>query len=424
MKKIIKLLFLFTIVCLFSANILYCGVSKVYDQEKIVIWETYNSTEHAVFKELIKDYKITLPSDSKIDVEIKRVSFDGLTDKIMSAASTGDLPDICRISTEDVGRFAIGGLAVELDQFGAREHLNHLLPIATAQNLIEVTNESGTKAKLIYGITDQVTCLALFYNKKMFKKAGLKPPTTLKELIRAGKRLTSRKKKIFGLGLNNSLWWHLPWLYVHGADVFNENNTKCILNSTEAIKTFQFLKDLHLKHKIEGGAWIEGAVTPDQGFLDGKYAMIVSGQWMLKSFTVEKYGVTLFPGTKEIMSASNLGGTSMIIFKSSKNKKTAFEILKYLTSYNAQKVFSTKTKQPSVHRKVNAELKSTLNERQKVILEQMNHLRPRPRIANYSEMEVLINPDFYNILKGNVPVKDGLDQIVKKVETKILPKSK
>lgn len=424
MMKRIKFLSLLVATFCLAAVITSCGPAKVENQNKIVIWESYNSIEHAVFKKIIANFKKTLPADSKIEIELKRVPFSGLSEKVMTAASAGDLPDICRIDTGDVGKYAIGNLSIELDQFGARDHLNHLLPIATSQNLMEVTDKTGKKAKHIYGITDQVTCIALYYNKEMLKKAGVKPPKTISQLIAAAKKLTNKKEKIFGLGLNNSLWWHLPWLYVHGADVLNEDKTKCTLNSPESVKTFQFLRDLYAKHQVEGGAWISGATNPDQGFLNGKYAMIMSGQWMLKSFVKEKYGVSLFPGTSKVKSASNMGGTSMVIFKSSKNPKISFDILKYITSYEAQKLWSEKTNQASVNKKVNAELKTTLNDRQKVFLEQMNYIQPRPKIANYSEMEILVNNYFYSILEGKVPVKKGLDQVAAKVETEILPNAK
>lgn len=423
MKKI-SLLVLFCSIIAIVTVFNGCQKATAENKNKIVIWETYNSAEHAVFKQMVANFKKTLPANSNVEVQIMRVPFDGLTEKVMTAASAGDLPDICRIDTGDVGRFAIGNLSVELGKFGAREHLNHLLPIATSQNLIEVTDNKGKSAQGIYGITDQITCTALFYNKEMLKQAGVKPPKTLSELVSAAKKLTNKKEKVYGLGINNSMWWHLPWLYVHGADVLSVDNSKCVLNSKEAVKAFQFLRDLYAKYNVEGGAWISGATSPDQGLLNGKYAMTVGGQWMLKSFDESRFGVTLFPGTAKLKSASNMGGTSMVVFKSSKNHKLAYDLLKYITSYESQKLWATKTNQPSVNKRVNNDLKSTYNERQKVFIEQMNYIQPRPKIANYSEMDVLANNYFYAILEGKVSVKQGLDQIASKIESDILPNSK
>ena len=165
------------------------------DKNNLVIWESYNNSEHAVFKGLVKLYNEKYLSENKIKIIVERVPFDGLLSKIITAAIAKKTPDICRIDIGHIARLAYGGLALNLDDYKFIEKKKELIPIAYNSNLVSMKDKNKEPVKYLYGISDQLTCVALYYNKKLFKKAGLKkPPVNLKQLVEYGKKLTNSKK--------------------------------------------------------------------------------------------------------------------------------------------------------------------------------------------------------------------------------------
>ncbi|UXY31310.1 ABC transporter substrate-binding protein [Streptomyces sp. HUAS TT20] len=103
---------------------------------------------------------------------------EGYADKISADAAGGTLPDVVNVSPDLVAPLARAGLALDLDKAAAR-YKSEYLDGAWASHRIPGT--SGTYAFPWYLNTGP-----LFYNKSLFKKAGLdpeQPPKTYDELF-------------------------------------------------------------------------------------------------------------------------------------------------------------------------------------------------------------------------------------------------
>ncbi len=99
--------------------------------------------------------------------------------------------------------------------------------------------------------------MTLFYNKDLFKAAGIKkPPDTWDEFIQVAKNLTDRKKGQAGFGIlgeKGGAGWHfLNWVWQAGGDfeVKKEGRWQAVFGSPEAIRALQFIKDLRWKYKV------------------------------------------------------------------------------------------------------------------------------------------------------------------------------
>lgn len=389
-----------------------CSSEEPGRDKKLVVWESYNNEEHTVFQEIVDAYRRTVKDG--LEVVIQRVPFDGLLSKLITAALARRTPDICRIDVGHIGRLAYGGLAEPLDAYGAEEQLRGLLPIVEKTNRVTVLDRESRKPEShVYGVSDQLTCVALYYNKKLLST----PPKTLEELKAMGPSLKGGGR--YAIGLNNSLWWHLPFFYAFGADAVSADNRACLLARPAAKDTLRYLRDLY-QQGIEAGAWRAGATNPDQGFVNSKYAMVLSGPWNLKAFKSIDYGVSLIPGTAEVPSATNIGGTSMIVLRNSRHKQAAWDLLRYLVSPPAQRTWCEKTGQLSVHPQVNSERASLFTPEMRVFGEQLGLAHPRPRLPNYDQLENVVNPIFYSILDGTLDVDEGMNKAAALVDQKIL----
>lgn len=371
------------------------------------LWESYNDEEHEVFMQLVEEYEAKHP---EVKIIVQRVPFFGMEQKILTSAATRTNPDIARVDVAFVPKLALRGALVDLAQFGIDDFKNDLVPAALQSNIV--------KGK-IYGIPDQTNCVVLFYNRKLFKEAGLppdEPPRNWEEFVEYAKKLTDKDKGIYGFAMRNSLWWSFPFFNTFGAEFLSEDGRKCLLNSQEAIEAFQFKVDLYQKYRVEAGAWRSGAVDPDMGFQSEKYAMVLNGPWKMKTLkkTGIDFGVALIPEGPRGTSTT-VGGTNMVIFRNSKHQKEAFDFLRWLVSPPVQARWANELGQIPVNLKTYPMVDTLKHPYIKVFLHQMTTAVPRPQVPDYPQVENLVNPELEIALSGEKSVKEALDAAVEKV---------
>ncbi|MBM3308438.1 MAG: extracellular solute-binding protein, partial [Candidatus Eisenbacteria bacterium] len=318
-----------------------CGCGQRAERGTLVVWQTYNEEENPVFKEIVAKFEEAHPG---VTVSVERLPFAGAEPKIQTALTTRTEPDIARVDVSFLAKLASKNALLDLDPHVPQAFRDEILPVAL---------QSCVYGGKLWGIPDQTNGLCLFYNKALFRAAGLdpdRPPATWDELIEHGKRLTDAKRGVFGIGLSNSLWWTLPFFYSYGAAFLSEDGTRCLLNSPEAVAAFQLKVDLARKHRIEGGAWRAGGIVHDQGFQSGKYAMILNGPWAVESLkrTGIDFGVGLIPAGPA-GSHTNVGGNDLVVFRSTKHPKLAAEFLMFVASEEMQRMWAMRLGQIPVN---------------------------------------------------------------------------
>jgi ABC-type glycerol-3-phosphate transport system substrate-binding protein len=399
---------LFGIVVLAAAVALVAGCGGKQEKATLTIWETYNDEEHPVFKEIVQAFEAAHPG---VTIDVVRLPFAGAEPKIMTALTTRTEPDIARVDVSFLAKLAHKNALLALDDYVSPEFQADILPVALAS----CRYRGG-----LWGLPDQTNGLCLFYNKALFRKAGLdpeKPPKTWDEFIAYGKKLTDEKAGIFGTGLTNSLWWSLPFFYTYGATFLSEDGKHCLLNSPEGIAGFQLKADMYQKYKIEGGAWRAGGIASDLGFQNGRYAMILNGPWAVESLerTGIDFGVGLIP-SGPAGSHTNVGGNDLVVFKSTKQAELAAQFLMYVASEDVQRMWATRLRQIPVNVKADDAASSDEHGYLAVFMEQMKTAIPRPQTPYYPEIENLMNPEMQAALDNTKSVKAALDSAVAEID--------
>lgn len=388
--------------------------------QTITIWETYNAQEHAVFDALARDYEreVTTRTGKTVRLKVERVPYEGLLPKLKYAAITDTAPDICRVDNAWVLTLAYGKAVVPLDTlptFGTTldEEASKYVPAAIATNVIEVPEANGEWNRHLFGLPDQTNCVALFWNKALFaasaeqlKREGLDPeraPTTWEEFVRYSKVLTVPEKKQFGFGMFATLWWVMPFLNSFGAQFTRTDangKVACGFADPAALEALRFIVSLYREHGVEAGAWQTGSINPEQGFLNGKYAMILTGPWNLKRFEGIDFGVSLVPAGPAGTS-SNVGGSNMVVFKSSANADVALDFLRWFTSHDVQMRWARELGQIPVNREAFEESARTAGPPLGVFLEQLRTAKPLQQVPKMDQIEDrVINPALELALKG------------------------
>src|SRR6187549_564324 len=176
-----------------------------------------------------------------------------------------------------------------------------------------------------WGVPFQRSTIVLYWNKDLFKEAGLDPekgPATWAEMQAFAERLTKRD----GAG-NVSQWGvQIPssgfpyWLFQglttpNGVELMNTAGTQTYFDRPEVIEALTYWVDLGRKHKVMAPGVIEWGTTP-KDFFEKKAAMIWTTTGNLTNVRTNAkfdFGVAMLPESKR--RGSPTGGGNFYVFK-------------------------------------------------------------------------------------------------------------
>jgi len=430
-----------------------CGRGSTDDDGtiRLQVWVSYNNEELPVFEEITRQFVSAwnaAHADRPIAIKPSQVPFGGLLPKLKTACQTHTTPDICRVDCAHVVPLAFGHAVVALDELEPfKQHYRSLdevrkeyVEAAIDSNVVRVKRD-GSWVTHLYGLPDVTNCVCLFRNLAIFREAadelravGLSPdraPRTWDELIAYGKVLSNPEKKIYAFAMDNSLWWTLPFFNCWGANFLDvqDGRLTCRLDDDDAVRALQFKVDLYQRRydvagrsvRIEAGAWIPGAIAKDTGFINGKYAMIMTGPWNVKNFREAgiQFDVNMIPEGPD-GSSSNVGGTNLVVFKSCRHPDIAYEYIKHVTSTASQALWCNKLSQiPTVHAafgQVDTDGKPDLF----TFFRQIVKAKARPQVPNYEQLEEIINPEMELALKGDKTAQQALSSAVERINREVL----
>lgn len=183
----------------------------------------------------------------------------------------------------------------------------------------------------------------MFWNKKLFKDAGLDPekaPATLEEYATAAKKVQALKKDgVYGTatGLNCGgclVFTWFPSIWAGGGEVLSKDGTESKLGDPVAQKVYSTWRDL----------WKSGAVLPSSAgetgptwtaaFTEGKVGLMLYPATLLSS-TPFDVGVAGIPGPGGGASTF-VGGDGIGVSKDSKKAAQAWNFLSWMMSEQAQ----------------------------------------------------------------------------------------
>lgn len=376
----------------------------------ISFWHTYNDLEEKVLKRIIKEWET---KNTGFTIRPVRIPFDGHKPKLRTALTVGQGPDIARVDWSFVCELARKTAVTDLETFGFSK---------IRDTYLKAPLETGLIDGKYYGIPDQTTCVAMFYNKKLFRDAGLEPkvPATWEEFIEVGKKLTNSSEGQYAFAMTNTLWWNLPFFNTFGAKVISADGKKCVLNSDKAVAALELMASLVSEHKIEAGAWRPGAISPEQGFVNGKYAMVFMGPWNLAKFKNTKmdFGVGLIPAGPA-GSSTNVGGTDTVIFKHSKYAAQCYDFLTFFTNAKNQAEWCSELNQLPINLGA-YDLVKFEDAHLITFMEQMKHAKVNPVVTSYGLLEDITNPEVEAVLSGQKTAREALSSAASKVDERVI----
>ena len=195
-----------------------------------------------------------------------------------------------------------------------------------------------------WGIPFQRSTIVLYWNKELFKEAGLDPnraPASWKEMLEYAQKLTKKD------GAGNPIQWgvQIPssgfpyWLFQglttpNGVELMNAAGTETYFDKPEVIEALQFWVDLGRRHKVMPTGVIEWGTTP-KDFFEKKIAMMWTTTGNLtnvKNNAKFDFGVAMLPEKKR--RGSPTGGGNFYVFKKAtrEQQQAAAKFARWMTA--------------------------------------------------------------------------------------------
>ncbi|QTE02491.1 ABC transporter substrate-binding protein [Streptomyces cyanogenus] len=214
------------------------------------------------FESLIADFENKYPG-----THVKWVDqpAEGYPDKLSADAAGGTLPDVVNVSPDLVAPLAEAGLALDLDK-AAAQYRSEYLPGAWAGHRIP-----GKKG--MYAFPWYLNTGPLFYNKALFRQAGLdpeQPPKTYDELFADALRMAGQSDgKVATLA-------NVPTIEDfgrYGVPLMNEQGTAFTFNDAKGVELLTRYKQLYDAKALDPQALTATGESAGKKFLTGAVAM-------------------------------------------------------------------------------------------------------------------------------------------------------
>ncbi|MGP4089301.1 ABC transporter substrate-binding protein [Streptomyces sp. KR55] len=313
----------------------------------LTYWASNQGASIAVDKKVLQPELDKFEKQTGIKVKLEVVPWSDLLNRILTATTSGQGPDVLNIgNTWSASLQASGALLAwddkNFDKIGGKDRF-----VESALGSTGVQGQDPAAVPL-YSMA-----YALYYNKKMFKEAGIeKPPATWDELVADGKKISKNGK--WGLGAEGSnLSNNIHQVFVlgkqHGADFFSADG-KPDFTSDGAVAAVKQYVDLMAKDKIIAPGNAEYAQNQSlSDFSKGKTAMVLwqtaSATFTAQGMSDDEWGVAPAPvqsGTPGQGTSTNsmVAGINLAVFKNTKNIDGATKFVKFMTSDAEQKILN------------------------------------------------------------------------------------
>jgi multiple sugar transport system substrate-binding protein len=304
--------------------------------QDLVMWERSggNST---VVERLVAAWNEKNP-DRKIVLTF--IPHTEMVPKLAQAIASGEVPDLMGLDLIYGPQFASAGQLEDVTSYFEGD-----TTLATASpGHIKVATYDGK----LYGVPLYADVSALFYNKDLFRKAGLdpdKPPTSLQEIHDYAVKINGIEDGVYGYYLPGNcagcnIFTFGPLIWASGGKIEPLDANDEPLVGDNIAKVLEWARMMHKEGLINPAAQAENGETFALQFSSGKVGMMGTGNFQI-TLTRENnpdmdFGITLLPGLEPGSSASFAGGDIVTVPKGSKRVADAVDFMKFLLSDEVQ----------------------------------------------------------------------------------------
>ncbi len=299
---------------------------------KLTVVEVITSPPRtALLQKMLNEYKTQHPGT---EIELISLPWGQAFEKLGTMLQSGQVPDVVEMPDTWQGLYASNNMLEDLEP---RLKSGPESAQLTDKTLAMARAANGKATMVPYGFYLR----ALFWNKKLFKQAGLsEPPKTMDEFASDAKRISQSGNGISGYcmrgGVGGTNAWMMFMAAMNGSPAFFDKDGNSTLTQPGAIKGAQLLVDLYQ----QGGApkdsvnWGFNEIV--SGFYSGKCAMLDQDPDALiaikNSMAAEDFAVAPMPVGPSGKAFPTIGYTGWAMFKQGKQNDVAWPLITFLSN--------------------------------------------------------------------------------------------
>ncbi len=323
-----------------TAALMVAATPLVTYGEDLQMWERTGGNASMV-DELVRAWNEANP-DRKI--VLTYIDHAEMVPKLAQAIASGDVPDL-------MGMDLIYG--PQFESAGQLEDITDMIKdwpeLKTASpGHMQVSTYDGR----LYGVPLYADVSVLYWNKLLFKKAGLDPevgPKSLQDIHDMAAKITALGDGVYGYylpgncaGCNIFTFGPLIWASGGKIEPLDANDEPLVGDNIP--KVLEWARAMHKEGLINPSAQSENGSTFAEQFGTGKVGIMGTGNFQLyllkdqnpELFADNNVGITFLPGLDPGSSASFAGGDIVTIPKGSKRVKDAVDFMHFILSDNVQ----------------------------------------------------------------------------------------
>jgi multiple sugar transport system substrate-binding protein len=312
------------------------GCARRGSGELVRFWAA--GREGEVAATLLEDFARERPD---LNVEVQKLPWNSAHEKFLTAYAGDTLPDVCTLGNTWVPEFEALDALEPLDEF-----------VANSRDVVQADYfagfyESNRIGERIFGIPWYVDTRLLYYRRDLLQQAGFDaPPKSWDEwtrMLAAIKAMVGPQRYSVLLPLNE----FEPLLVLalqQPAELLRDNGRYGNFRSPDFRRAFEFYAGMferdwapRMTNTQISNVWDEMG--------NGLFSFYISGPWNIAEFKrrmppalQDSWMTASMPGP-DGPGVSSAGGASLVVFRSSPNKRGAWALVEYLSRPSTQERF-------------------------------------------------------------------------------------
>lgn len=419
--------------CLVLAGLLSAGCSKKDHVVRVAVF-TSDPVVIKILNGVMRDIEKAHPG---LEVRLENIPYGSFQDKITTQIVAGQPPDIISVEVNNFVDLYLRDAFEDLTPYVQRDGVDLS---AYYPSIIRRYSPGGK----VYALPTDIAPFGLmYYNKTMFREAGLPYPKAdwqwpepflgiCKKLVKrdaTGKIVRWAYADPYGIVGD-------PFMLSNGGYFVDseEAPTRLTMDSPRVMEAFRFRWDLIYTHhysptasEIQSYNFGNGAETM---FINGQIAMMASGIWHTPNFLQHKdldFDIVQFPRGPHGTRGWGTGGTGYAISRLCKHKEQAWLVIKELASARVEELTAqTGLIQPAMISvaKSDAFLKSPGPEHKAILLDMPKDAHFGPFVKGWNEIWYgQIGPAMDPVWLGNSKPEPVLRDVTAKINAKYFGKN-
>jgi sn-glycerol 3-phosphate transport system substrate-binding protein len=397
------------------------GTGSATGTTELKYWYCYQDTVAKNNKDLTQKFNDTIGKEKGIHVTAEfQGGYSDMNAKLQSAFVGKVEPAVAVMEISSTKQFAKDGIIQPLDGAIPQSDLDDFFPGLLENSYVD---------KKLYAVPYLRSTPILYYNKTLFKKAGLDPekaPANWDELVSMSQALA--KIGVKGYGFVSDEWYSEAFIRCNGGDTTNAEQTEFTFNSPQGVEMQQFFRDGIKTGNFKYYSGVNGADSLNTDSTNQKIAMwcgSTGGVTNALQIAKEKgyeVGTAFIP--KKVENKVPTGGANLVMTSrlQGEQKAAAEEFIRFMTSADSAVSSHITTGYLPTRKSIASDPKLTELYKEtpqlKVALDQLQYASGRPMAQGYEEgITTTYLTAMDKIMTTDADIQTTLDAAKKKCDT-------